>query len=206
AWHTRVLHAHADTASPIVRARLAPIGEGFQVVVYQPDQPDLFARICGYFDGRNLSVLDAKIHTTEHGYALDSFVLVDPAGPAHYRDILVQVENELAQRLARPGELPPPVRGRASRRSRSFPIEPSVDLRPDERGRQFLLSVVANDRTGLLYAIARVLGRYRIDLHTARITTLGERVEDVFLIDGEALRNPREQLQFETALLAELRA
>ncbi len=206
AWHTRVLHAFADTTKPVVRARLAPIGEGFQVVVYQPDQPDLFAQICGYFDGRNLSVLDAKIHTTEHGYALDSFVLVDPAGPTHYRDILVQVEAGLAQRLARPGELPPPVRGRISRRSRYFPIEPSIDLRPDERGRQFLLSVVANDRTGLLYGIARVLGRYRISLHTARITTLGERVEDVFLIDGEALRNPREQLQFETELLAELRA
>jgi [protein-PII] uridylyltransferase len=206
AWHTRVLHPFADTATPVVRARLAPISEGFQVVVYQPDQPDLFARICGYFDSKNLSVLDAKIHTTEHGYALDSFVLVDPGGPSHYRDILVLVETELAQRLARPGELPPPVRGRASRRSRYFPIEPSVDLRPGERGRQFMLSVVANDRTGLLYSIARVLGRYQISLHTARITTLGERVEDVFLIDGEALRNEREQLQFETDLLAALRA
>ena len=81
-----------------------------------------------------------------------------------------------------------------------------MDLRPGERGRQFMLSVVANDRTGLLYSIARVLGRYRISLHTARITTLGERVEDVFLIDGEALRNEREQLQFETDLLAALRA
>ncbi|MFO1299775.1 MAG: [protein-PII] uridylyltransferase [Burkholderiaceae bacterium] len=206
AWHARVLHLFADTATPVVRARLAPIGEGFQVVVYQPDQPDLFARICGYFDSKNLSVLDAKIHTTEHGYALDSFVLVDPGGPSHYRDILVLVETELAQRLARPGELPPPVRGRASRRSRYFPIEPSVDLRPGERGRQFMLSVVANDRTGLLYSIARVLGRYRISLHTARITTLGERVEDVFLIDGEALRNERQQLQFETDLLSALRA
>ncbi|RPH67545.1 MAG: [protein-PII] uridylyltransferase [Burkholderiales bacterium] len=205
AWHTRVLHPYADTTDPIVRARLAPIGEGFQVVVYQPDQPDLFARICGYFDSKNLSVLDAKIHTTGHGYALDTFVLVDPAGSAQYRDILSLVESELAQRLAARGELPAPVRGRSSRRSRYFPIEPSVDLRPDERGRQFLLSVVANDRTGLLYGIARVLGRYGVNLHTARITTLGERVEDVFLIDGAALRKPREQLQFETDLLTALR-
>src|SRR5690606_5206994 len=106
AWHTRVLHPFADTTVPVVRARGAPIGEGFQVVVYQPDQPDLFARICGYFDSKNLSVLDAKIHTTEHGYALDSFVLVDPTGSAQYRDILSLVEAELAQRLAAGGELP----------------------------------------------------------------------------------------------------
>ncbi len=206
AWQTRVLYASANTAAPVVRARLAPIGEGFQVVVYQPDQPDLFARICGYFDGKNLSVLDAKIHTTEHGYALDSFVLIDPGGPAHYRDILVLVETELARHLARRGELPPPVRGRVSRRSRYFPVEPAVDLRPDERAGLFMLSVVANDRTGLLYGIARVLGRYGVGLQTARITTLGERVEDVFLIGGEALRTERGQLQFETDLLAALRA
>jgi [protein-PII] uridylyltransferase len=46
--------------------------------------------------------------------------------------------------------------------------------------------VSANDRTGLLYAIASVLARYRINLHTAKVMTLGERVEDVFLIDGAA--------------------
>ena len=153
-----MLHLFADSAVPVVRTRLASIGEGFEVVVYLPDQPDLFARICGYFDSKNLSVLDAKIHTTRHGYALDSFVLVDPSGASQYRDILSLVESELAQRLTAAGELPAPVRGRSSRRSRYFPIEPSIDLRADERGRQFLLSVVANDRTGLLYGIARVLG------------------------------------------------
>jgi len=206
AWHARVLAAHADTAIPVVRARLAPIGEGFQVVVYQRDQPDLFARICGYFDSKNLSVLDAKIHTTSHGYALDSFVLVDPSGVSHYRDILTLVETELAQRLAVRGELPPPVHGRSSRRSRYFPIEPTIDLRPDERGHQYLLSVVANDRTGLLYAIARVLVGHGISLDAARIATLGERVEDVFLIDGAALLDARAQSRFETDLLAALRA
>jgi hypothetical protein len=61
-----------------------------------------------------------------------------------------------------------------------------VDLRPDERGQYYLLSVSANDRTGLLYSIANVLAKYRINLHTAKVMTLGERVEDVFLIDGPA--------------------
>src|SRR5690606_16309654 len=64
AWHARVLHAHVDTRVPIVRSRLSPVGEGFEVVVYLPDQPDLFARICGYFDSQRLSVLEARIHTT----------------------------------------------------------------------------------------------------------------------------------------------
>jgi len=205
AWHVRVLYAHVDTRLPIVRSRLSPVGEGFEVVVYLPDQPDLFARICGYFDSRRLSVLEARIHTTRHGYALDTFVLVDPGVSAQRGDVLREVQEELAQRLAARGELTPPVEGRSSRRSRHFPIEPSVELQADERGASYLLSIVANDRTGLLYRIARVLARYRINVQTARITTLGERVEDVFLIDGEALERPRESRQFVTELLQALR-
>jgi len=206
AWHTRVF-AGKGNGEPIVRTRMSPLGDGFQVAVWLRDQPDLFARICGYFDSRNLSVLDAKIHTTDDGRALDSFVVVDPLGQVeHYRNILPMVESELTQRLTARTELAPPVRGRVSRRSRHFPIEPSVDLRPDEGGQRYLLSIVANDRTGLLYAIALVLARHGIDLETARITTLGERVEDVFLIEGKALHNPRTQLRFETDLLAALRA
>ena len=80
-----------------------------------------------------------------------------------------------------------------------------MDLRPDERGQFHVLSVAANDRPGLLYAIANVLTRYRINLHTAKIMTLGERVEDVFLIDGAALSNPRSQVQLETDLLDALK-
>jgi len=201
AWQTRVLFRHPDTLTPIVRTRLAPFGEGFQVVVYLPDQPDLFARICGYFDSKNLSVLDARIHTTRHGRALDSFLVVDPNQHSQYRDILSLVEVELAERLAQQQPLHPPIRGRASRRSRYFPVAPLVDLRPDERGSRYLLSVVANDRTGLLYGIARTLARHGINLQAARITTLGERVEDVFLIDGPALANARQQLQLENDLL-----
>jgi [protein-PII] uridylyltransferase len=68
-----------------------------------------------------------------------------------------------------------------------------------------LLSISANDRNGLLYSIANVLAKYRINLHTAKIMTLGERVEDVFLIDSPVLNNARSQIQLETDLLEALR-
>jgi [protein-PII] uridylyltransferase len=206
AWQTRALHAHVDSQVPVVRARLAPIGEGFQIVVYMPDQPALFARICNYFDRKNLSVLDARIHTTRHGYALDSFLVVAPQADLHYRDILSLVEVELTEQLKRQDPLSPPVHGRMSRRSRYFPIEPKIELRPDERGQHHLLSVVANDRTGLLYGIARVLSEHQVNLYTARISTLGERVEDLFLIDSPGLLDPRAQLALETDLIAAVRS
>ncbi|CAJ0696732.1 [protein-PII] uridylyltransferase [Ralstonia mannitolilytica] len=206
AWFTRHFYNRVDTTIPIVRARISPAGVGLQVAVYSPDRPDLFARICGYFERKGLTILDAKIHTTHHGYALDTFQVADPGTglvePGHYRDIITLVEHELAEQIALEAALPEPPRGRISRQSRSFPIKPRVDLRPDERGQYYLLSISATDRTGLLYAIARVLARHRVSVQSARINTLGERVEDIFLVDGTRLTQDNKlQLELESELL-----
>jgi [protein-PII] uridylyltransferase len=201
AWQTRALYNKIDTPAPVVKCRLAPIGEGLQVTVYVKDQPDLFARICSYFDRKNFSILDAKIHTTKHAYALDTFLVTTPTFAKNYRDIITLIEHELAESLKLQSNLPPPTKGRLSRLSRTFPVTPTVDLRPDEKGQHYLLSISAGDRAGLLYSVANVLAKYKINLHTAKIMTLGERVEDVFLVDGPALKNPRSQIQLETDLL-----
>jgi [protein-PII] uridylyltransferase len=204
AWHARSLWRHIDSAVPVVRARPSPV-EGLQVLVYAPDRPDLFARICGFFDGAGFSIQDAKVHTSRTRYALDTFQVVHPAyedaeGGDH-RDLISLVETQLAQALAREGPLPEPSRGRVSRRVKSFPVTPRVSLRPDERAQRWLLSVSTSDRTGLLYAIARVLARHHVNLQLAKVTTLGERVEDTFLVDGPALQQTRSQLQIESELL-----
>ncbi|HSI51586.1 MAG TPA: [protein-PII] uridylyltransferase [Ideonella sp.] len=205
AWHARSLWRHLAADKPIVRARPSPIGEGLQVLVYAQDRPDLFARICGYFDSTGFSIQDAKVHTTRTGYALDTFQVVNPLaddqGATAYRDMISLVETQAALALASSGPLPEPSRGRVSRRVRSFPVKPRVQLRPDERGQRWLLSVSASDRSGLLYAIARVLGAHQISLQLAKVSTLGERVEDTFLISGMTLAQPKVQLQMESELL-----
>ena len=201
AWQTRVLYRHVRTETAIVRARPSPIGEALQVLVYVQDRSDLFAGICAYFDRNGLSVLDARVSTTRHGYALDNFIVAHTEDDVHYRDIANLVEQQLAARLAVEALLPEPAKGRLSRLSRTFPVTPRVDLRADERGQYYILSVSANDRPGLLYSIARVLAEHRVGVHAARINTLGERVEDVFLLDGRGLSDNRLQIQIETELL-----
>ncbi len=205
AWQTRVLAEHVDSPRAVVRCRLGPIGEGLQVVVYLRDRPDLFARICSYFDRKNFSILDAKVQTTRHGYALDTFLVSEPTFADNYRELITLIEHELARFLENGEELPSPLKPRLSRMSRTFPITPTVHLQPDERGQYHLLQISASDRTGLLYSIASVLARYKVNLHTAKITTLGERVEDVFLLDGPTLANARTQIALESELLDALR-
>ena len=213
AWHTRQIslpmaraRAQGVPAPLLVRARMSPLGEGLQVMVYTPDQPDLFARICGYFDHAGFSILDAKIHTARNGYALDTFQVVTPMMQEHYRELIGMVESELARTLDAQSPLPPVSRGRVSRRVKSFPVAPRVSLAPDEKAQRWLLSISTSDRAGLLYSVALVLARHKINVQLAKVSTLGERVEDTFLLDGAALQVNRTQLEIETELLQALSA
>ena len=204
AWHTRHLSRLVGSSNAVVRARRSPAGSGLQVMVYTPDQSDLFARICGYFDQRGFSILDARVHTAKNGYALDTFQIVTNAGPEEYREITSMIENGLTKVITDAGPLPKPSRGRVSRRVKSFPVAPRVTLTPDEKGLRWLLNVSASDRVGLLYSLALVLARHQVNVQLAKIATLGERVEDTFLIDGPELQRNRKQIEIETEILEAL--
>jgi [protein-PII] uridylyltransferase len=204
AWQTRNLYYRLETAKPVVKARLAPIGEGLQVLIYTPDREGLFARICGYFGRAGFNIVEAKIHTTRTRYALDTFLVMGHGGGVHYRDLITLIELGLTEELESQTPLAAPRTARISRRVRYYPISPIVDIRPDERGAYHVLSIVGADRAGLLYSMARVLADHRINLHSARINTLGDRAEDVFLISGEALADPKAVLRIEQELLGVL--
>jgi [protein-PII] uridylyltransferase len=114
------------------------------------------------------------------------------------------IETELGRTLNQGGPLRPPSRGRVSRRVKSFPVTPRVSLKPNEKGERWILNVSASDRVGLLYCIALVLAAHKIDLQLAKIATLGERVEDTFVLQGKALHSNREKIAIETELLEAL--
>jgi [protein-PII] uridylyltransferase len=205
AWHTRSLHYRIFNNQPVVRARPYQEGLGLQVMVYTQDQPDLFARIVGFFARAGYSIVDAKIHTTAHGYALDSFVVLDVENRENEREMVPYIEHELEQRLLH--QLPPeiPSSGRLSRQVKHFPIKPEVSIRADEKGTHFILTLVAADRPGLLYTIANTLAEHGANLQTAKITTLGERAEDVFLISGGDLHDAHHRIRLETELIERLK-
>lgn len=134
--------------------------------------------------------MEAKIYTTQHGYALDSFLVMDAGdSDAAYRDVMNYIEYELMQKLGGPEELPALHAGRISRQLKHFPITPEVSITSDEKG-NYVLSTIAGDRPGLLARIAHVLARHNINLRGAKINTLGARAEDTFHITGVALAQP----------------
>jgi len=206
AWHTRHLYRRVQSEQPVVRARLSPIGEGLQVLVYVADQKELFSRICSFFESISFDIFEAKIHTTRHGYALDTFQIQDTSGrQAEYRDLISYIEYELTDRLSNKSPLPPLGKPRISRQLRHFPITPEVNIQADERGAYRMLSIVAGDRPGLLSRISRTLTAFDINLHSAKINTLGSRAEDTFVVSGSALNNSKTAVRFEGELLDQLR-
>ncbi len=202
AWHTRLLAFKVNTDAPIVKARLSRVGEGLQVMVYCHDQRGLFARICDFFARMNYTIAEAKIHTTHHGYALNSFQIMEAMRSGTvYRDIMNYIEFELAQQIMQTKPIAPAAPGRINRQLKHFPISTQVEITPDHKG-IYVLSLTAGDRPGLLARIALIMDKHDIRLHRAKINTLGSRAEDVFWISGEALGKPEEVDALRNALLA----
>ncbi len=201
AWHARQLYLHVGSPVPIVRARPSLAGEGVQVLVYAPDGNDLFARICGYFDRMGLSILHARIYTSPHGHALDTFQVQATHLNIEERELSTLIEAGLPGALAADSPLPEPARRQPSRRARCFPMAPHVSLQPDEKAQRRLLHISATDRAGLLYSVARVLARYGLSVQLAKVMTLGERVEDSFLLEGPQLQHTARQLDLEKELV-----
>lgn len=208
AWHTRHLYYQVAPQEPVVRARPTEQSEGLQIMVYTRDVAELVVALCAYFDAKGLGIQDARIHTTRHGWALDSFIVLAPEGTSDLRAQATLVEHELTQRLKRlhEGAEAQPVHDlapsrRQSRISKVFPVLPQAELQPDERSQSWRLSVTATDRPGLLHALTRVFARHKVEVIMAKIMTLGDRVEDVFILTGSTLERPRSQMQFERAVL-----
>ena len=205
AWHTRQLAHRVNVDSPIVKARLSRIGEGMQVMVYSPDRPYLFAHICSFFERMNYNIMEAKIHTTQHGYALDSFLVMDASNnKTEYRDVMNYIEYELALVLNSAVNAPAQQSGRISRQLKHFPIPPEVTIKKDDKG-NYVLSLIAGDRPGLLARIANFLAKHRIDLHRAKVNTLGARAEDTFWISADELGNSQHVADLCEALSSQLK-
>lgn len=193
---------------PLVQATSTDAGdaanlpdEGLTVVVITPDQPGLFARITGYFEHLSFDIAAARIFTTADGTAFDTFHVLPKRGIAIRDDRLARkISAELAHTLQSPLATPPRSSGRIARQVKHFPIAPQVGVRAIVNTGFHELAVTCADRPGLLSLIARVLLEHDISLHDARIATLGQRAEDMFVVQSDQLEEPAFVAAFCTTL------
>ena len=155
------------------------------VTVIAADHPGLFYRIAGGIHLAGGNVIDARIHTSRSGYAMDNFLVQDPHG-APFRDkaqldrLVRQIEDALVQGL----DLSPRLAQRplAKSGSRAFDVSPQVAFDNKASNRFTVIEVNARDRSALLYRLARELFDSRLVVHSAHITNYGERAVDTFYV------------------------
>ena len=204
AWQTRLLIPHLLTQTPIVRAHLSREGNGIEVMIYTPSNQDLFARICNFFDRISYSIGEAKIYTTKHHYALNTFLVLDESTTQiSYTGLLKHIEEKLRDKIITT-QIEAPIKGRLNRQVKHMPIATQVMFDAIPESTHQMLDIIACDQPGLLANIAFILIEHKIKIHNAKINTLGNRAEDTFLISDyqdQALTSEKMQ-QLKTALLA----
>jgi len=185
-WHCQEILAH-KTRKPLVAVRpRAP--EGSEILIYGSDRPGLFQQITGALDRQSLNIIDARIDTSEDGRAIDTFLVIDNSHAfAHSAEAHADLGNEL--RAIIEGEaVSKPRFGLRHRdpRHRFFAHVPA-EIRVDNGAllRYTLLEVRAADHLGLLYQVGETLCALRLNIHGAKVSTFGERVEDTFFILNE---------------------
>ena len=208
AWHARAIAGAAAADLPLVATRWSPELGGSEFLFYTPDREGLFVVLTAGFDRLNLSIMDARIHTLRNGFALDAFVVLDHAGqPVTDPRALTHLQEAMRAQLLdpKPGR---DLRGAPlSRTLKQFPIETRVHFAPSTKSNQTIMEVVAQDRPGLLYQVALALAHCHVNLVAAKVSTYGERAEDVFFVNtrqGQPLTDAEQMKCLETEIVRRL--
>ena len=190
AWHTTALLRHGPDAWPLVLVRenhSEPYDGATQIFVYTRDLPNLFAATVAALDQLHLTVMDARIITSNNGFSLDTYIVLDENGDRIADSSrLAHISNELRQRLARPDQFPVLVQRRLPRQLKHFDVRTQVNLSNDLVHQRTVVEVITLDRPGLLARVGRIFMEHGVNLQNARIATLGERAEDVFFLTDAA--------------------
>ncbi len=182
AWHTAHLLAHADFSKPLVLISPTAMRGGTQVFVYTADQPKLFARMVAALDGKKVSIYDAQIMTNKDGFAMDTFVVLEQSGEAVTSASRIQsIKKALETAISQP-ELMPVAKTRINKQLKAFHVPPKVTFLAGKNKHRTMVELAALDMPGLLATIGQVFARCEINIHAAKITTIGERAEDFFMI------------------------
>ncbi|NNP72232.1 protein-P-II uridylyltransferase [Acinetobacter defluvii] len=200
AWHTRAILQHGDNPAPLVllRAHRKAAQDAVQLFIYTRDQPNLFATTVAVLDRMNLDVQDARIITATKAFSLDTYVVLDRFGTLLTDpDREATVIEALVKALNQSDKYPGVMQRRIPRQLRHFDIENTVDVSLNEALQQNMVEIATLDQPGLLAKIGGLFMMQGLDIHSARIATLGERAEDIFFVtknDGTPLNTEESEL------------
>jgi len=204
AWHTKNLLAHKDHSQPMVLISERKNSEATEIFVYHKEMPALFSSVVTVIDNKKLSVHDAKILSSRDDFSLSTFTVLEEDGSHLDPEKIQRLKKEIEMALLAPEKVNRQ-QTRLARVKRQFKFEPQVTFLPTRRKRT-QIELVAFDAPGILADIGEIFRFSGMVLFTAKITTIGERAEDLFIIstaEGNALTEQQEE-NLKAQLMTEL--
>jgi [protein-PII] uridylyltransferase len=175
--------AHFGDAEPSVVATPDAVSGMTRVTVFAPDRPGLFYRIAAALSGAGASIVDARIHTTRDGMALDNLLVTDARGkPYDDSRLRKRLANAVDKVLRADADPPLPAVEKLQSRQKAFRVAPRALVSDKASSRTTVIEVNARDRPGLLARLAHAIHAAGYQLHSAHIATYGERAVDVFYL------------------------
>jgi [protein-PII] uridylyltransferase len=203
AWHTTAITSASETDLPLVLLRQQTQHGSAEVFVYAKDEDGIFSICTATLDQLGLTILDARIMSTLNNYVLNSFQVLEQSGDPineefrgthicnHLRSNLLHGEVKEQRNIHRQAKL---------RQALHFPIPTEIDFHEDHLSRHTVMELITTDHAGLLSKVGYAFMEQQIHLHSAKITTIGSRVEDMFYITDQQLqpitdKNKRQQIR-----------
>jgi [protein-PII] uridylyltransferase len=190
AWHSEAILKHHDKDEPLVLMSKHATRGGTELFVYSKDKPKLFATVMTVLDNKNINVHDANIMTSKDNYALDTFVILEQDGePISQLSRIQSIRKALEKALSSENPKLPKFR-KIARIMRPFNVPTQVSFIPSIRQGTSMMEMIALDSPGLLAKVGDIFHRCEVTLLAAKITTIGERAEDFFILqtqEGKAL-------------------
>jgi [protein-PII] uridylyltransferase len=195
-WHAESIAGH-DNSGPLVAIKDAfenSVEGGTQIFIYTPNTDYIFANSTAAFEKLNLNIQNARIFTSANGYCMDTFTVLESNGKpvGDHPDRQAQIKRVLLEHIANRESYVPPVSRKPARRLKSFSQHVEAELINNPDKPFSTLEINCPDHSGILATLGRIFAENQVSLQDARITTLGERVEDLFFItdkDGQPIRD-----------------
>lgn len=182
AWHSRALLSQFKSKKMLIKIRHAVEGQGVEVLIFKKEVKDLFIKVSQFFMVNELDVMQAKIYSTKSNYALDVFSLhIEPNSNLSYQHFFKHLEKELSEKLNNDFK-PKNFNYDKSRQAEFHSLDTEIDFNKSSKG--YELFITTDSRPGLLHLFALEIHNHGLSIENAKINTLGNRIEDSFILDS----------------------
>jgi [protein-PII] uridylyltransferase len=208
-WHINTILSNPEKQT-LVNIRQAQMTKTTKVFVYCDESSNVFSQVTGTLGSLGLSILNAEIFTTKNDKVMDTFIIQDHNNAAVTDpEIIRHIEESLVQALKSSSIYQPVTNKRTPRRLKAFDRPTEIHFEQDYLNSRTVMEISAMDRPGLLSIVANVIATLHINITHAKISTLGEKIDDIFYLTTPEGKNITDQSlleQLEKRMIESLQA